>query len=498
MGGKEVVAGLVRRLAGKGLIVPTELDLSGINEGDLDAVADSLIQSNKDISGIHIVTMDEIGKVISSIMSDKIPVPIEAVSPSGYKPLAKELDPVFSIRKYDTGFADGNVDGFISYFNDRLSKIKEILKQRETITGTLKEISLIKEYNDGKEVCIIGMIKAKRITKNNNLLVEIEDESGTAKVVFTNTPQNRENLYEKAYSLVYDEVVAVRGKIYGALLIANSLLWPDIPIKTHKQVEEDLAIAFISDVHFGSRNFMDKGFRNMVAWLNGNTEKDKRIAEKVKYLIIGGDVADGIGVYPGQEKDLAIKDMNAQYNVLADYLEAIPDYIQIFVLPGNHDSVQRAEPQPSFPAELIDLKMNNVHFVPNPTYMNIHGLDILSYHGTSLDSIIRSIPDNSYSRPEKAMEEILKRRHLSPIYGGNIVVPSKKDNLVIDIVPDILHMGHIHKVGMSTYHGVSIVNSGTWQGRTDFQIKQGHIPTPCLMPVLEMKKYKFSYIDFGN
>ncbi len=494
----EVASGLVKRLAGKGPIVPTGLDLSGINEGDLDAVAGALIRRNADIDGIHIVTRKELDDIISSIRSDKIPFPIEVAKPSDYKPLAKELGPVFSIRDYDLGFADGNVDGFVSYFNDRLAKIKGILKQRETITGTLKDISLIKEYNDGKEVCIIGMIKSKQVTKNNNLLVGLEDESGSAKVVFTNTPQNKENLYDKAYSLVYDEVVAVRGKIYGALLIANALIWPDIPIKTHKQVDEDLAIAFISDVHFGSKNFMDKGFRNMVAWLNGNIDKDKRIAEKIKYLIIGGDVADGIGVYPGQEKDLAIKDMNAQYNVLADYLEAIPDYIQVFVLPGNHDSVQRAEPQPSFPVELIDLKMNNVHFVPNPSYMNIHGLDVLSYHGTSLDSVIRSIPNNSYSKPEKAMEEVLKRRHLSPIYGGNIVVPSKKDNLVIDVVPDILHMGHIHKVGMSTYHGVSIVNSGTWQGRTEFQIKQGHIPTPCLMPVLEMKKYKFSYIDFGN
>ncbi len=497
MGGEDVAASLVRRLSGKGLIVPTGLDLSGIGAGDIDAVSETLVEKNSVRGGVHIITEDEIREAILSIKNEKVPLPVEAIRPLDYKPLSKELAPVFSIRKYDVGYAEGNVGGFVEYFNDRFEKIKEIIRRRELAGLSLKEISSIKDYNDGKEICIIGMVKAKQVTRNNNLLVELEDRSGSAKVVFTNTPQHKENLYEKAYSLVHDEVVAVRGKIFGSLLIANSLIWPDIPIKTHKEVQDDLAIAFISDVHFGSRNFIDKGFRNMVAWLNGNYDKDKQIAEKVKYLIIGGDVADGIGVYPGQEKDLAIKDMNAQYNVLADYLEAVPDYIQVFVLPGNHDSVQRAEPQPAFPPEVIDLKMNNVHFVPNPSYINIHGLDILSYHGTSLDSVIRSIPDNSYSKPERAMEEILKRRHLSPIYGGNIVVPSRNDNLVIDTVPDVLHMGHVHKVGMSTYHGVSIINSGTWQARTDFQIRQGHIPTPCIMPVLEMKKYKFSYIDFG-
>ncbi len=92
--------------------------------------------------------------------------------------------------------------------------------------------------------------------------------------------------------------------------------------------------------------------------------------------------------------------------------------------------------------------------------------------------MISAIPDTSYANPEKAMIEILRRRHLSPIYGGNVIVPSKEDNLVIDKIPDILHMGHIHKNGIANYHGVEIVNSGTWQARTDFQIRQGHIPTP--------------------
>jgi DNA polymerase II small subunit (EC 2.7.7.7) len=57
-------------------------------------------------------------------------------------------------------------------------------------------------------------------------------------------------------------------------------------------------------------------------------------------------------------------------------------------------------------------------------------------------------------------------------------------------------MGHIHKNGLLEYHGVQIVNSGTWQDRTDFQVRQGHMPTPCNLPVFEAKKYGFTTVDF--
>ena len=189
-----------------------------------------------------------------------------------------------------------------------------------------------------------------------------------------------------------------------------------------------------------------------------------------------GDVVDGIGVYPNQDRDLTVLDIYAQYKIFFNFMSMIPDYIHVFVIPGNHDAVQRAEPQPQLSNELVgDFKADNVHIIPNPSFLTLHGIEILAYHGASLDSIISAIPGTSYAKPEKAMIEILKRRHLSPIYGGNMIVPSKNDNMVIDKVPDILHMGHVHKNGMANYHGVDIINSGTWQSTTDYQLVAG----PC-------------------
>jgi DNA polymerase II small subunit len=191
-------------------------------------------------------------------------------------------------------------------------------------------------------------------------------------------------------------------------------------------------------------------------------------------------------------------DVYKQYKILANFLESIPDYIHVFIIPGNHDAVQRAEPQPELPYALMESKQSNVHLLPNPSWIVTHGISTLAYHGTSMDSMIDAIPNLSYSRPEEVMTELLKRRHLSPIYGGNVIVPSRNDSLVINNVPDILNMGHVHKTGIAEYHGVHIINSGSWQDRTSFQVKHGLIPEPCVLPVFEAKSYALTSVDFRN
>ena len=90
--------------------------------------------------------------------------------------------------------------------------------------------------------------------------------------------------------IVTDEVIAVKGKLASPFIIANKLIWPDVPVHTRKQTEEDLAIAFTSDTHVGSKLFMEKHFDRFIDWLNGKVEMDREIAGKVKYLILGGDL----------------------------------------------------------------------------------------------------------------------------------------------------------------------------------------------------------------
>ena len=100
----------------------------------------------------------------------------------------------------------------------------------------------------------------------------------------------------------------------------------------------------------GSKMFLEDEWHNFLKWINGNlgNSRQKDVASKVKYLIVPGDVVDGIGIYPDQEKELAIVDIYRQYEVLAEQFQFIPDHISIIMQPGNHDAVRPAEPQPDF------------------------------------------------------------------------------------------------------------------------------------------------------
>ncbi|MDE1825644.1 MAG: DNA-directed DNA polymerase II small subunit [Candidatus Micrarchaeota archaeon] len=496
--------GLILELASRlnnRVVIASEIDDGDLSGLDMEALTGRVSAFFSDKQGASILTKQILQQIILMIQEEKIPTAIEISRSGDFKPMAKEVDKKFGISESRLEKTGGTAADFTDYFRDRFRKLRDFVRaNRSMLGGMLRGVDAIKQYADGREVSVIGMVYDKMVTKNGNILVTIEDENGTAKILFVkgSSPQAIE-VFENSKKLVSDDVIAIKGKIYNKLVIVNSMAWPDIPIHEKKRTETDIGIAFMSDVHVGSKLFLEKQFGEMLRWLNGNVDSRKDLAGKVKYLIINGDVADGIGVYPNQDKDLAILDIYKQYSIFFDFLYSIPEYIEVFVTPGNHDAVQRAEPQPPLTKELLgSFAMDNVHIISNPSMLSIEGLKVLAYHGTSLDSVIQNIPNCSYSRPEIAMTEILKRRHLSPIYGGNIIVPSKSDALVIDEVPDILHMGHVHKNGVSDYHGTLIINSGTWQGRTAFQVKQGHIPTPGILPVYEGKSMTLSNVDFNN
>jgi DNA polymerase II small subunit len=189
------------------------------------------------------------------------------------------------------------------------------------------------------------------------------------------------------------------------------------------------------------QSYQKQHFAKFISWLNGD-EGNATLAGKVKYLTVCGDIADKIGIYPEQEKELEVKDIYKQYEMFDRALEKIPDYITVVVTPGNHDAVRRAEPQPMIPYDMIT---SEVVRAGNPCRVEIEGFRHLMYHGTALDSIIAGISGLTYSEPQEAMLELLKRRHLSPIYGDNLIVPEDHDYLVMEDEPDILHMGHVHK-----------------------------------------------------
>lgn len=448
---------------------------------------------------VFIVTVDHIPKKEKEEKKDEIVASLV----SAFQPSAKDVSAEIKIyREFDVSGKSncgGKIENFVEYFKDRLKSTKDIFKER-MMKDPLVTLSSVKASASGKEVNVVVMVRDKRKTKNGHYMLDVEDETGEGMVLVL---KDNFDLISKFNNVVTDEVLMINGRISSPFIFAKEIQFPDIPLRNErKRTEEDISMVFSSDFHIGSNNFLEKNFNKMVDWLKGKTgnERQQKLAGKIKYLFLAGDNVDGIGIYPNQERELVVKDIFKQYSLFEDFLESVPDYIHIFIIPGNHDAVRRADPQPSLPLELVKRTegKGNIHYLGNPSFVEAHGVKVLMYHGCSLDSIIATMPGMEYGKPEKPMTEILKRRHLSPIYGKNPIVPEEKDYLVIREVPDIFHVGHVHKNGYLTYKGTLLINSGTWQAQTDYQAQQGHIPSPCILPVYNMKNAELTSIDFSG
>lgn len=386
-------------------------------------------------------------------------------------------------------YTSGELENLIAYFRNRYEKLEGILSKRPELRGYTK----IADIDDSQEsMSLILMVREIRSSKNGHKIVEFEDDTGNISILFSH---NNEDLFAEAEKLVKDEVVGVianksndRGFAFGQQIIKPGVL--RVPEK-----EMDFGIVFLSDVHIGSLTFLEDAFSRFIDWINCEygTEEQRRVAEDVKYLIIGGDIVDGIGVYPNQDKELAIKDITQQYNEAARFLGNIRSDIKIIIAPGNHDASRVAEPQPAVPEEYAKAlyELDNVEFISNPGMVSLDGIKVLIYHGRSFDDLVMAVKEFTYEKSDLLMEELLQKRHLAPIYGERTPLASElEDYLVIDEVPDIFHTGHIHVNSYNKFNGIHLINSGTFQTQTSFQKIHNIEPTPAEVPVIHKGKYK--------
>jgi DNA polymerase II small subunit len=386
-----------------------------------------------------------------------------------------------------------DIEALLHHFNDRFSRISDILKQRSdartaiTIEEALKAPPRVRNR-------IICMITEKR-ERTKSLFLTVEDSKSQALIAVSSSIDR--SILDKARGLFLDQVVCIEvSRTQGEIFIAHDFLNPDIPDKPAKESKDEIYAALLSDLHIGSQKFLSSPFKEFLRWLQGDSGDSslRRVASRLKYIVIAGDLVDGIGVYPGQERELDIRDIYEQYAAAANILSEIPKYIQVILIPGNHDPTLQALPQPpiseKYTKPLLDL--GNVTSLGNPARIGLHGVDILIYHGNSLNDIIGTVSGVTYQNLDKticmAMRSLIKVRHLAPVYGGRTpIIPQSHDRLVIDKVPDILHCGHVHVTGYEMYRGTLLLNSGTWQTQTEYQERMGVVPTPGTAPVVNLK-----------
>ncbi|MBE6488006.1 MAG: DNA-directed DNA polymerase II small subunit [Methanosphaera stadtmanae] len=378
-------------------------------------------------------------------------------------------------------YTDGDINDLNKYFNDRYTKLRKIIQENPEY----REITDLKNTKTNIDnLNLVGIVNSINNTKNGHKILEIEDPTGTGTVLIL---KENEDLIESATTIVKDEIIGVNGSSNGTLIRADEIVHPSIQRRIVDK-PMDFSVVFISDVHIGSKMFDEKAFNRFIKWINGNygDEKQQDLANDVKYLVIGGDLVDGIGVYPNQEKELKIKDIYQQYEEAARLLGDVTD-IPIILSPGNHDATRLAEPQPAITEKYAkDLcNQKNIEMVSNPTIVNLDNIKVQVYHGRSFDDIVMALNGYTHADTDKIMKLLLEKRHLAPIYGERTPLASEfEDYMVIEDVPDILHTGHVHINSHTKYKGVHMINSGTFQKQTEFQKIYNIVPTCGQIPVI--------------
>ena len=382
------------------------------------------------------------------------------------------------------------VEGYGALFASRFNKLRQIMSDRPE-SKKIKDIESVKSVTKNDDELYVWGLVTDRKSDRNITKITVEDPTSSMEIVVFEG-----DLKDAADTLLMDQFAMfkiVPAKNGG--FFAKDIILPDIPEHTTNRSKTETYAVFLSDLHVGSKFFMEEELSEFIKWISSADP----IARKIRFVVIGGDLIDGVGVFPGQDKVLDQLTTEDQLQKTFEVLDKIPKHIKVFLISGNHDAGRKALPQPAIPkmynSELWDRE--NFFMLGNPSMVSLNGVKVLMYHGQSIDDVVRTTPGVSYDKPAAVMRHFLRARHMSPIYGSRTpIAPETEDMMVIDDVPDIFHSGHVHFVGLDMYKGVLIVNSGAWQRQTDFQESVGITPTPGMAIIVNLQTMKVYQKDF--
>lgn len=482
----EVLSAAARRNM---FLAPDALEII-MSNSDPEAFAQTVLSSlaNNPI----FVTKDD---VIGFLEGDKrIPSSAKPVDPHNKKNLEIKVLEGTDITGNST--CVGDINDFLRYFQNRFATLKRIIERRRDFGGMSKQIKDCSKTYD-REFRIIGIVNERRVTSNGHIILNIEDDGGTRDSNCTVFISKDSEFFNEI--ITNDMVLGFKGifskpksKDSRGMFIAREVFKPSVPPRAWQPSDSQSMLAFLSDVHIGSYTFLEKNWNRMIQYLKENSEE-----MQINYIVLPGDVVDGIGIFPGQEEELNISDIYDQYKALSEYLKDIPDHIQMVIHPGNHDACRPAEPQPALNKVFIQDFDSNVIMTGNPVYLRVEGRTVLTYHGRSIDDWVAGVQQLTYNDPLRVMKEMVDARHLAPIYGQKTALaPERKDFMAMDVVPDIFVSGHVHGYGYMEYKGIRLINASTWQNQTEYQKQHNFNPIPGIMPLVHLGTGKVSMKNF--
>jgi DNA polymerase II small subunit len=473
--GKIIEAGY--QLSAEGFEYLKTLDDEGLG----DRVRGALAEASRASPEITILDRPFLQSVCENAESRPDPLSFAPSTPI-IKPLAAEYDAIIRLPENLPGDPQGDLDGYLEYFRSRFNKVERILRQRIDVRDAVSIGSALKMPLKAK-MKVIGIVTTKR-SRGHRLFLDIEDHEDSVTVMATDS-----EVVRKGLSILQDQVICVDAVKYrDDLLVVNDFIWPDIPSKPPNRSEAPLCAAFLADIHIGSIHFNKALFDRFIRWMNLELgpPQSMRLAGRVKYVVIAGDLVEGIGVFPNQIRELEITDIREQYKVAGMLLQELPDHVEIIILPGNHDAVALDE-------------NGRVHLYGNPSRLQLHGVETYISHGKALDEILSQVPGLDFQNPVEGMELLLRCRHVAPTYGNSTpIAPEREDRLVISSTPDIFQMGHIHVYETKKYKGSTLIASGSWMDQTPFQKRVNLTPTVGVAPIVDLQTHAVIPIDFNK
>ncbi|HZY70390.1 MAG TPA: metallophosphoesterase [Thermoplasmata archaeon] len=395
-------------------------------------------------------------------------------------------------------------EGFLTtaHRRDALSEYSELFRSRyRALARMIRGRAELPQPRSVREIAgtegttsVVGLVREiRRTPQKGHTIVTLEDETGAVEVLVP-----KEGAAGRT-PLVSDEVIGVRLKMNRdrrRLPLVEHLERPDVPSRrSGRRADGPNHVLFLSDLHVGSKSFLADDWGRLVGFLRGEGS-GAALAAAIDHVVVAGDLVDGIGIYPNQDRDLAVHDIVEQYTELGRRLRELPERLSIVVLPGNHDAVCPSEPQPAIPPALAARLPANVRSVGNPSTFALNGVVVQAYHGRSFDDLIPAIPGATYARPTDVMKLMLQMRHLGPIYGGRTpMTPQGRDGLLVDPTPDILVTGHAHTFGVDSYRGVRLLNASAWQAETEYQRMRNITAVPGRGAAVDLSTLAVTEID---
>src|SRR5690606_21700892 len=120
--------------------------------------------------------------------------------------------------------------------------------------------------------------------KTKKIILEVEDLTGRMKVLLN---LEKEELSKISEEITLEGVFGFKGVGNGEILFANEIVLPEAHLPERKKSPVEEYALFIGDVHFGSKNFLEKDFFRFIKYLNGEVENTPEVS-KIKYLFIVG------------------------------------------------------------------------------------------------------------------------------------------------------------------------------------------------------------------